>query len=105
MTAGILVACAFTIKAIKDAKDEVVNDPENQGEDLTLAQQGYVQTISAFSSVSIYAVNTSLKFIIRRLSVSERHSSITQLNVSVALKLTVAKFINSSLLLIIINFN
>ena len=50
-------------------------------------------------------MNTSLKYVIRRLTLSERHSSITDLNISVGLKLTLARFINSSLLLLIINFN
>lgn len=36
---------------------------------------------------------------------SERHSSITRLNVSVGVKLTLARFINSSLLIYIININ
>lgn len=35
----------------------------------------------------------------------EKHASITRLNISVGLKLTLARFINSSLLLVIINFN
>lgn len=63
-----------------------------------------VQGVSAASSVAIYVVNASLRFIIRRLTLKERHSSITRLNVSVGLKLTMARFINSSLLLVIINF-
>ena len=61
--------------------------------------------ISGFSSFAIWFVNTTLKYVIRRLTVSERHSSITDLNISVGLKLTLARFINSSLLLLIINFN
>lgn len=39
------------------------------------------------------------------MTVSERHISKTQLNVSVGFKLTVARFINSSLILVIININ
>jgi len=35
----------------------------------------------------------------------EKHASITKLNISVGLKLTMARFINSSLLLVIINFD
>lgn len=46
-----------------------------------------------------------LQFVIRRLTISERHRSHTDRNVSVGLKLTVARFINSSLLLLIINFD
>ena len=41
----------------------------------------------------------------RRLSLSEKHSSVTKLNVSIGLKLTIARFINSSLILLIINFD
>lgn len=50
-------------------------------------------------------MNTLLQFVIRKLTIKERHSSITDRNVSIGLKLTVARFINSSLLLLIINFN
>lgn len=64
-----------------------------------------VQGISAASSIAINILNHSLKYLIRRLTVKERHSSITRLNISVGLKLTMARFINSSLLLLIINFD
>jgi uncharacterized membrane protein YqjE len=64
-----------------------------------------IQGISAASSFAIWALNSSLKFFVRRLTMEEKHASITRLNISVGLKLTLARFINSSLLLVIINFN
>lgn len=57
------------------------------------------------SSLSINVVNEGLRFLIRRLTVRERHMSLTDLNVSVGLKLTICRFVNSSLLLLIINYD
>lgn len=39
----------------------------------------------------------------RKLSAIEEHSTLTNLNVSVAVKLTIARFLNSSLVLIFVN--
>ena len=39
----------------------------------------------------------------RRISRAEEHSTLTNLNVSVALKLTLARFLNSSLILVFVN--
>lgn len=57
------------------------------------------------SSVSIAVLNESLKLVMRRLSITERTQSVTDLNVSVGFKLTWCRFINSSVLLLIINWN
>lgn len=64
-----------------------------------------MQVLSTAASIGITIVNTSLKFIIRRTSLDEKPQSITALNVSVGLKLTLARFINSSLILLIVNFD
>jgi hypothetical protein len=42
-------------------------------------------------------------FIIRRFSMEEKHETLTKLNVSVAVKLTVARFLNSSVILVLTN--
>jgi hypothetical protein len=39
----------------------------------------------------------------RKISTIEQHSSLTNMNVSVAVKLTIARFLNSSLVLIFVN--
>jgi hypothetical protein len=42
-------------------------------------------------------------FIIRRFSLGEKHETLTKLNVSVAIKLTIARFLNSSVILVLTN--
>jgi hypothetical protein len=103
ITVLILIVCAVVINAIKNAEDEIKKEAE--GKKLSENEMRTLKIVSGASSIAIYVVNSSLKFVIRRLTVKERHSSITRLNVSVGLKLTMARFINSSLLLLIINFN
>lgn len=48
-------------------------------------------------------MNFALKFFMRRITINERHASTTALNVSVAFKLTICRFTNSSLLLVILH--
>lgn len=55
------------------------------------------------ASFIVVFVNTSLVYIIRRFSLGERHETTTKMNVSVAIKLTVARFINSSVILVVVN--
>lgn len=80
-------------------------DAEKKGDSLTDFEKQKIQGISAASSISIWAINASLKFFVRRLTMEEKQTSVTRLNISVGLKLTLARFINSSLLLVIINFS
>jgi len=55
------------------------------------------------ASLSINIVNFALKFFMRRITINERHASTTALSVSVAFKLTICRFTNSSLLLVILH--
>lgn len=55
------------------------------------------------SSVTVVIINSLLFFVMRRISLSEKHATITDLNVSVAFKLTVARFLNSSVVLVLVN--
>lgn len=48
-------------------------------------------------------MNGLLVFVMRRFSTLEKHSTLTNVNVSVAVKLTIARFLNSSLVLIFVN--
>lgn len=107
ITVVILILCAVVINAIKDFEDKYKADNKKKEAEGKLSPDDarVLQGVSAASSIAIYVVNASLKFLIRRLTVKERHSSITRLNISVGLKLTMARFINSSLLLLIINFD
>jgi hypothetical protein len=108
ITSIILGICIAIIQTIKTKEDEIKNEYEEavlKGKKMTDSEKQYVQGVSAASSISIWVLNASLKFVVRRLTMEEKHSSITRLNISVGLKLTLARFINSSLLLLIINFS
>ena len=65
--------------------------------------QGLLKFISTFASGTVFAMNFLLKFSMRFLSKREMHETQTKTNVSVALKLTIARFINSSVILVIVN--
>jgi len=49
-------------------------------------------------------VNNGLRFVVRRFSLSEKHSTLTAYNLSVAFKLTMARFINTSVIPIVVNY-
>jgi len=53
--------------------------------------------------VAVIIVNGLLVFVMRRFSTLEEHSTLTNVNVSVAVKLTIARFLNSSLVLLFVN--
>jgi hypothetical protein len=54
-------------------------------------------------SLSISIINYLFVIIYRVFSQKEGHETITKLNVSVAIKLTLARFLNSSLILVVTN--
>ena len=62
-----------------------------------------VMAISGVSVATITLINMALKFSMRALSRWELHETQTKTNVSVALKLTIARFINSSFVLLFAN--
>lgn len=53
--------------------------------------------------MAVIIVNGLLVFVMRRFSTLEEHSTLTNVNVSVAVKLTIARFLNSSLVLLFVN--
>jgi hypothetical protein len=64
---------------------------------------GYLKFISVLASGAVFVINFLLKFVVRAISMKERHETLTKMNISVALKLTVARFINSSIVLVLVN--
>jgi len=64
---------------------------------------GKLQSISVISSGSIFVINFILKFSMRALSRNEFQETATKQNISIALKLTIARFINSALVLVVVN--
>lgn len=61
--------------------------------------------LSVLCSLFVIVVNALLLNIIRKFALFEKRHTLTQMNVSVAYKLTVARFINSSLVLVVANWN
>lgn len=60
--------------------------------------------MSGLASGTIAAVNAVLLIIMRRFSMGEHHETSTKMNVSVAVKLTTARFLNSSIVLVAVNW-
>lgn len=60
---------------------------------------------SGLASFIIWFVNTALRFVVRRITEQERSISLTDRDVSIAKKLTAARFINSTLVLTLVNIN
>jgi cellulose synthase/poly-beta-1,6-N-acetylglucosamine synthase-like glycosyltransferase len=61
--------------------------------------------MSGMASGMIAFINAVLVFVVRAITSGERHETQTKHNVSVAFKLLVARFLNSSLVLVLINTN
>lgn len=56
--------------------------------------------LSFFIPLIINIINGLLVFVVRRFSLFERHHTITETHLSVAFKLTLARFLNSTVVLI-----
>lgn len=54
--------------------------------------------------MAIVVINFILLRVIRMFVDFEKHATYTDLNTSVAFKLTIARFLNSSLIILILNF-
>jgi hypothetical protein len=51
----------------------------------------------------IVVVNIALRTVVRQLSIKEKHETYTAYNLSVAFKLTFARFINTSIVPVVVN--
>jgi hypothetical protein len=62
-----------------------------------------IKGLSIICSIVIVIINIVLRTIVRQLSIQERHETYTAYNLSVAFKLTIARFVNTSIVPIIVN--
>jgi hypothetical protein len=81
----------------------LAREQKERGETPDLVEKGKAQALSIISSLIVVIVNAALLKVIRALSLMERAETTTKLNVSVAFKLTIARFINSSAVLVAVN--
>jgi hypothetical protein len=103
LTAILMGFCVGFIAAIKQAQYAQEDKTKELDENASYAEQGMSQFISVMCSLSVSIANAAMILIIRRFSMSEKHETLTKLNVSVAIKLTIARFLNSSVILVITN--
>ena len=61
------------------------------------------RSLSILCSVIIVVINILLTTVVRQLSIKEKHETYTAYNLSVAFKLTYARFINSSIVPIVVH--
>ena len=70
---------------------------------LSVKDKNLMRFISALSSVLVIIINTLMKTVVRFFTRNEQHETLTKMNVSVAFKLTFARFFNSSFVLLLVN--
>ena len=88
----ILIGISFTIIYFLNDINDRLDDTSN-----------LKSAISAGISVVISVVNIALKYVVRALSRYEEAETMTSQNLSIALKLTAVRFINTSIVPIIVN--
>ena len=64
-----------------------------------------MRLISFISAIIIFIINFLLKKAVRYLTFKERHESYSDYNLSVAIKLTILRFINTSIVPVIANIH
>jgi hypothetical protein len=70
---------------------------------MTNLERVNIFAISSLSSLIVVTVNSMMEVIIRRSSRYEKHETQTKATISIAIKLTLARFFNSSILLVFLN--
>lgn len=103
ITAIVIGICVACIGSLKSYQREYIKDAKANKTLATTADQVKTQIISGSVTMLVVVVNYLLQFVIRRLSMHEKHETSTKMNVSIALKLTLARFLNSSVVLTMVN--
>lgn len=93
---GVCFAAVYGLRLIKDQLEE---GKLSSGK----VNENTVRALSILSSLFVVGVNKILLIIIRKFSLREKPITWTAYNMSVALKLTIGRFVNSALIPVIIN--
>lgn len=80
-----------------------INVAKERAHDLEGVDSGLLRGLSILCSIIITIVNNALRTVVRQLSIKEQHETYTAYNLSVAFKLTLARFVNTSIVPIIVN--
>lgn len=96
-----MVVCIGIITLLKQWQLSIKED--NEGKNQSMKEQALPTFLSVLSSCTISFINDNLIRTIRRFTDFERHETITKINVSIAVKLTIARFLNTSVILLLTN--
>ena len=100
-TTSIMAVCIGFISLLKEWQLSIKESNATKSE--SMRDQALPQFLSFVSSATISLINDNLVRTIRRFTDFERHSTITEINVSLAVKLSVARFLNTSVILLLTN--
>ena len=95
-TLATIGACFGIIWGINQAKEELIEHSVKINSKL-------IQGLSIVASCVITIINMSLRIVVRRFSLYEKHETYSNHNISVAMKLTMARFLNTAIVPILIN--
>lgn len=94
----VLIGCCFgIIYGINVGKDKL-----NKSKDGKIPYSA-IRFLSILCSFIIVVVNIALRTVVRKFSMMEHHETYTAYNLSVAFKLTFARFVNTSIVPIVVN--
>jgi hypothetical protein len=92
----VIGVCFGIIWGINVAKEKVAN---KKGE----INSSLIQGLSVAASCVITIINMALRIVVRRFSLYEKHETYSNHNISVAMKLTIARFLNTAIVPILVN--
>lgn len=95
VTICILTVCFFIILGLKVGQGKL---RESQGQ-----SSWGIRIMSIFISVVILAINEILAYAIRWLTHHEKHKTLTNMNLSLINKISVAQFLNTCILVVVVH--
>jgi hypothetical protein len=102
LTFVVVTFCFLINWGLGAVKDNMVEDLEGKEDSGALASR--IRIVTVISSFFVVVVNKSLLIIVRKFSLRENHITYTSYNLSVAFKLTIARFVNSAIIPILVNY-
>lgn len=102
---GVCLLLTWGFSELKDEMNQRIEDAEEDGDGVSRGEWVGIRIVTTISSLVVVITNKALLIVVRKLSLKERHLTLTNYNLSVATKLTAARFINSALVPIIVNWS
>ena len=98
----VVIAVCFVITyAVNMFKDSFSKSDSGK----ITTKYGSISIVNLVTSFVVVIINNSLRIVVRRFSMGEKHATLTAYNISVAFKLTMARFINTSIIPIVVNLS